>query len=198
MDLIKICYDRVPEEGDIMKLFGMVAAVLGLAAMPALAQNNYLGWPQPLEGTVLHEQDVARADAYMTITDPIAPTLAEKRVAAVTYIDDALALLDMAHDHLQDAGADALQRRLAVSELMAASGKLTTAQLLLFKDRAAARRLAPIARRVELAERLVHTAPHQAANLIARDRNAIAGLYRAQLATMGGGAGMAPLEDLSR
>lgn len=181
-----------------MKLIGTILALSSLAALPALAQDNYLGWPQPLQGTVLAEEDVARADAYTTLTDPITPTLAEKRVAAVTYIDDALALLDMAHAHLQEAEHDALLRRLALSELMAASGKLTTAQLLLFKDRAAARRLAPVALRVERAERLVARAPLQAASLIARDRPAIANLYRAQLATMGGGAGMAPREDLNR
>jgi hypothetical protein len=176
-------------------LAALVVSGLGWGASGVSAADGVMQ-PVPLEGHPLTTPDTERANAFTTITHPLTPTAAEKRVAAVTYMDDALALLELAHQHLRESASSPAVRRMALSELMAASGKVSTAQLLLFHDKEAARRVRPLAMQIELAERLCMRDPMMASRLIERDRPALAAVYTSTLATMGGGAGRVPMEPL--
>lgn len=134
--------------------------------------------------------DEARARAFQTEVPPLTPTAAEKREAAVAYMNSALALLDMARAHLRDADSSKKARMMAQAELTAASGKATVAYLMMFHDRAATARIKPLAMRLGDAERLAyHNQPLTALALVDRTQPQLATIYQDQLATMGGGAG---------
>ncbi|MDB5096158.1 MAG: hypothetical protein JWM80_579 [Cyanobacteria bacterium RYN_339] len=177
-------------------LAAMMLAGIGMGSANVQAADGEGIVAIPLEGRSLRFTDEDRANAFTTMTHPLTPSAAEKRVAAVTYMDDALALLEMARTHLREGQESPQMQRMALSELMAASGKVTTAYLLLFHDREASRRVAPLAAQIELAERVCLSHPAMAAALIDRNRPALAAIYTGQLATMGGGAGSGALEDL--
>lgn len=153
-------------------LFGAALALMAAAA-PAMAQLL------PVEG------DAQRADAFASEVPALTWTLAEDRRAAVVFLDDAMTLLELAEDRLAS-GAP------AVSELMAASGKITSAYLLLFRDRPGAEALRDLATRVGGAAPLATMAPGEAARLARDVRGLVQMAYRTQLANLGGGAGGFP------
>lgn len=162
----------------IRAITGALLAACGCAA-PALAQL------MPVE------VDSTRADAFETQAPALTWTLADDRRAAVVFMDDAMTLLALAEEHLlgQSPG-------IATPELMAASGKLTTAYLLLFRDRAAADALRGLATRVGGAAPLATMNPAEAARLARDTRGQVSMAYRTQLAALGGGAGGGFLEEL--
>lgn len=153
-------------------------AVTALAA-PASAQP----WPTDAEAM--------RVDAFSSQTPALTWTLADDRRAAVVYLDDAMTLLELAEEHLQD-----VRPATATPALMAASGKLTTAYLLLFRDRPGAAALRELATRIGGAAPLATMAPGEAARLVREIRGQVALAYRTQLAALGGGAGGGFLEEL--
>lgn len=154
-----------------------VAAMVALgAATPALAAQG----------------DAARNDALVTVSKPLTYTVHDDRQAAVTYLDDALTLLNLAV-----ASAEKGERSVARAELMSASGKLSTAHLLMFKDRAFSRDLAPLSIRAERVYEASATDLRQARRMAAELANDLRPLYRTQVAKLGGGAGRG-LEDLDQ
>ncbi len=153
-------------------------AAAGLAA-PALAQESPIAI------------DAMRSDAFETQVPALTWTLAEDRRAAVVFMDDAMTLLVIAEERLEGTNPAA-----ATPELMAASGKLTTAYLLLFRDRAGADALREIATRIGGAAPLASMNPAEAARLAREGRGQVAMAYRTQLAALGGGAGGGFMEEL--
>lgn len=144
------------------------------AASPALAAHS----------------EADRTDALVTVAKPFTPTVQDDRQAAVTYLDDALTLLQMATVHLER--GEHVQAR---TELMGASGKLTTAHLILFKDKGFSRDLAPISIRAEQAYEMAAKDADRARKMAASIRDDLRPVYRAQVARLGGGAGRG-MEDL--
>lgn len=143
----------------------------------------------------LAASEADRTDALVTVAKPFTPTVQDDRQAAVTYLDDALTLLQMATVHLER-GEHAAAR----NELMGASGKLTTAHLLLFKDKGFSRDLAPISIRAEEAYVMAAKDADRARAMAASIRDDLRPVYRAQVARLGGGAGrgMEDLDNLRR
>jgi hypothetical protein len=137
----------------------------------------------------------ARQDALVTVTKSITTTVQDDRTAAVTYLDDTLSLLSLAQAHLADGHAD--QGR---AELMSASGKLSTAHLLLFKDRDFSRAIAPLSIRAEEAYQASRHDASQARDLAEALASDLRPIYRTQTARLGGGAGSAlePLNNIRR
>ena len=157
--------------------FSLVATALTVGAVsPAMAPAD----------------TAARHDALVTVAKPLTPTIQDDRQAAVTYMDDALSLLQLANKHLTNG-----QRSLARAELMSASGKLSTAHLLLFKDKDFSRAIAPLSIRAEEAYTASAGDMGRTRTLVSRLQQDLRPLYRQQLASMGGGAGRA-LEDLDQ
>lgn len=155
----------------------LIAATLALTALAAPASA------QPASA----EDDALRVDAFTTEVPALTWTLAEDRRAAVVFLDDAMTLLQLAEERL--AGPTPAS---ATPELMAASGKITSAYLLLFRDRAAAEALRDLATRVGGAAPLATMAPGEAARLARDVRGLTEVAYRIQLANLGGGAGGFP------
>ena len=135
--------------------------------------------------------DAARSDAMTTQVPPFTWSLAEDRRAAVVFLDDAMTLLALADERL--GGLDPAG---ATAELMAASGKVTTAYLLLFRDRDGADALREVATRLGGAAPLATMDVEAARRLIADVRGQVALAYNTQLATLGGGAGGGFMEEL--
>lgn len=134
--------------------------------------------------------DAARQDAMVTVTRPFTPTVQDDRVAAMTHLDDSLTLLQLAHDHLKEG-----RTSLARAELTGVSGKLSTAHVLLFKDKRFGRDLAPLTLRVDDLFAAIARNPSAAASQVARLRDDVDAVYARQMVHLGGGAG-AVLEDL--
>lgn len=134
--------------------------------------------------------EATRQDALVTVTKPLTPTIQDDRVAAMTHLDDALSLLQIAHDHLKQG-----QTTLARAEVMGASGKISTAHVLLFKDKRFGRDLAPLTLRVDDVFAAIDRNPGAAASQVDRLRQDLDAVYDAQTAHLGGGAGRG-LEDL--
>lgn len=179
-----------------LALAAAVVAGLGMSASSARAADDVRLVAIPIEGRPIPITDQDRANAFTTVVNALTPTAADKRVAAVTYMDDALTLLDMARTHLREGQGQPEIQRMAMAELMAASGKVSTAYLLMFHDREASAKIAPLAEQIALAERICYRNPQLASSLIQRDRPRLAAIYTSTLATMGGGAGTVPLEPL--
>lgn len=177
-----------------LTLVATVVAALGIGASEVLAADGVRLVAIPIEGRPINITEQDRANAFTTQVNALTPTAADKRVAAVTYMDDALALLDMARTHLREGQGKPEIQRMAMAELMAASGKVSTAYLLMFHDRDASAKIGPLAEQIELAERMCYRNPQMATSLIERDRPKLAAVYTSTLATMGGGAGKAPKE----
>lgn len=181
----------------------MMAAV---ASTPALANEMKTDKPmgggsgtaidQPMTQERTDAMDMgmgrARADAFVTVAPTFTYTIEVDRQAAVAYMDDALVLMDLAEDSLRAGSVGP-----AKAELIGASGKLTEAQLLLFKDRQFSDRIAPLALRAQEAFDMASENPERAASIIAEVQPQVASLYDTQLATMGGGAGTGMMEDLN-
>jgi hypothetical protein len=180
-------------------------SLLALAALsaPAFAQTSVdtiqgqpdktLGQPrqpmsqtqEPMGQTETMRMDPVRRDALVSQVPSLTPTPAEKARAAAVYMDDALALLNMADAHLQ-----ANDARAARVELVAASGKLTDAYLYGFHDRRLSDRLQPLVMRSEDAlTAAVGNDLASARQAVASLQPQLASIYSSQLATMGGGAG---------
>jgi hypothetical protein len=136
--------------------------------------------------------NAARQDALVTVVRPLTPSVQDDRQAAVTYLDDSLSLLQLAYKHLTNG-----QRSLARAELMSASGKLSTAQLILYKDRAFTRALAPLSVRAEQVYQGANGDLEHTRALVSALQHDLRPLYREQVAHLGGGAGKA-LEDLDQ
>lgn len=134
----------------------------------------------------------ARQDALVTVVRPLTPSLQDDRQAAVTYMDDSLSLLQLAYKHLTNG-----QRSQARAELMSASGKLSTAQLILYKDHGFTRAIAPISIRAEQAYQAASGDLEHTRSLVSALQHDLRPLYRDQVAHLGGGAGKA-LEDLDQ
>lgn len=161
-----------------------LAAVLGLAA-PAAAEVGSASEALPMD--VVAE----RFDAYTTQVPAFTWTLAEDRRAAVVFLDDATTLLDHAEARLLGE-----QPQAAAVDLMAASGKLTSAYLLLFRDRAGSDALRDAATRLGGGAPLATMDLEGARALIAGVRTQVASVYDTQLAALGGGAGGGFMEEL--
>ena len=138
------------------------------------------------------QTEAARHDALVTVAKPLTYSVQDDRMAAVTYLDDAMTLLQLAAGHLERG-----DRATARAELMSASGKLSTAHLLLFKDRAFSRDLAPLSIRAERVYEAAARDGRSARSMAIALRDELRPLYRAQLARLGGGAGRG-LEDLDQ
>lgn len=141
----------------------------------------------PVAGPV---SDAARQDAMESVTKPLTRTVQDDRVAALTHLDDSLTLLQIAHDHLHQG-----ERGLARAEVMGVSGKLSTAHMLLFKDKAFGRDLSPLTLRIDDVFAAIDSDPKAAADQVNALRNDLLGVYNSQTAHLGGGAG-GGLEDL--
>jgi hypothetical protein len=163
---------------------------------PAAAPLNDPGTDETTPAEPGAPSEEVRSNAFTTLVPSIAPTPAEKRVVAMAYLDGTLVLLDLARAHLQDGETNATLAQLGHAELLAASGKATTAYLELFHDRPAARRLRTLALQLGRAEMLAYTDAKAAVAMIETDRPQIAEVFREELATMGGGAGGVPPQDL--
>jgi hypothetical protein len=151
-----------------------LAAAIAFAALAAPARAELL--PVGV--------DEIRSDAYTTQVPALTWTLAEDRRAAVTFLDDATTLLELAEVRL---GGD--DPATATPDLMAASGKVTSAYLLLFRDRDAAEGLREVATALGGAAPLATMSAGEARALLVRARAQVAAAYRTQLAALGGGAG---------
>lgn len=145
----------------------------------------------PMAPALAHHPAEARRDAMTTQVPALTYSLSADRQAAVTYLDDTLSLLEMAAGHLRDGYRDRGRR-----ELMSASGKLTTAYLLMFKDPAFADRVAPLVERTDAAMARIDGDRLAAAAEADALRKDLRGVYRDQLAQLGGGGAGRTLEDL--
>jgi hypothetical protein len=85
---------------------------------------------------------MANPDAFITTVPALTYSVQDDRHAAVSYLDDAVGLLDLSRDQLR--AGNTAEARIA---LMGASGKLTTAYLLNFRDHAFSQRIQPLAMR---------------------------------------------------
>jgi hypothetical protein len=127
---------------------------------------------------------VTEADAFETVTPPLTYSVAEDRQAAVTHLDDAIGLIDWANRQMSTGNLPG-----ARAAIVGASGKLTTAYLLNFRDRDFAASVQPVTLRFETALNTLETDPQAALNELSTIRNQVASAGQAQLALMGGGAG---------
>lgn len=134
-----------------------------------------------------------RQDALVTVVRPLTPTVQDDRQAAVTYMDDSLSLLQLAYKHLTNG-----QRSLARAELMSASGKLSTAQLILYKDHRFTRALAPLSIRAEQVYQAASGDTEHTRALVSALQHDLRPLYREQVANLGGGGAGKALEDLDQ
>ena len=151
--------------------------------LAALAASMALAAPAMAE-VLSTDVGAERVDAYTTQVPALTWTLAEDRRAAVVFLDDAITLLTLADERLQgDRPAG------AAPELMAASGKLTSAYLLLFRDRRGAEALRDAATRIGGGAPLATMDVEEARDLVADVRGQVAAAYNTQLAALGGGAG---------
>lgn len=168
-----------------------LALALSLLAATAVSTP---AWAQadPLEPTTMNQRTVVSVDpdAFDTLQDPLTYTMEEDRLAAVTYMDDALSLLDLAETHLKGDNVE-----IGRAALVGASGKLTNAYLLNFKDKDFSSRISPLAMRVDEALLALEQDPERAIGIISALSPQVASVYQTQIAQMGGGAG-AGLEDL--
>lgn len=126
----------------------------------------------------------AEADAFETITPPLTYSASEDRQAAVTYLDDAIGLIDWANQQLSTGNIPG-----ARAAIFGASGKLTTAYLLNFRDRGFSDTIQPVTLRFETAINNLESDPQAALNELSTIRNQVASAGRSQLAMMGGGGG---------
>lgn len=152
---------------------------------PAMIQNE----------TMIQNQNTVSAvdpDAFDTIQRPLTYTVEDDRIAAVTYLDDAIALLNLVETNIQSENME-----LARAALVGASGKLSNAYLLHFTDKQFSQDVGRLAMRADEALTQLERDPQQAAGIIVSMRTTLASAYQAQVAQMGGGAG-AGLEDLDQ
>jgi hypothetical protein len=126
----------------------------------------------------------AEVDAFETITPPLTYSASEDRQAAVTYLDDAIGLIDWANQQLSTGNMPG-----ARAAIFGASGKLTTAYLLNFRDRGFSDTIQPVTLRFETALQNLETDPQAALNELSTIRNQVASAGQSQLAMMGGGGG---------
>lgn len=125
----------------------------GLAA-PALAQSMDGAMPndqsttnQPSTMNQTQSQLTgANVNPFRTTVPPLAISPEQKRHSAVCYLDDAVGLLDLSRQQLR--AGNVKGARVA---LMGASGKLSTAYLLNFRDRAFSQRIEPLTIQVQTA-----------------------------------------------
>lgn len=155
----------------------------------SIQQDRPMNQPmtQPMERPMQQTSSAmttAEADAFETITPPLTYSEAEDRQAAVTYLDDAIGLIDWANQQLST--GNLLGARAAI---YGASGKLTTAYLLNFRDRGFSDTVQPVTLRFETALNNLESDPQAALNELSTIRNQVASAGQSQLAMMGGGAG---------
>jgi hypothetical protein len=141
---------------------------------------------------------VTTSDAFDTQVPPLTYTVAEDRMAAITYMDDALKLIELGEAAIQT--GDMMQAR---SALMGASGKLTNAYLLNFRDRQFSQQIQPLTMRIQDAVATMDTNSSTTLSSLSDLRSQVASLGEAQIASMGGGGGggmpgMAGFETLER
>ena len=163
-------------------LAALTAATLGAPALAAEA-------PMPMSQQTSSRMNTA--DAFITEVPALISNEAEARRAAIVYMDDTLALLDISRAHI-DAGNLALAR----SALMAASGKSSTAMLLNFRDREFSQRIWPLTLQVEEALNAVDISSERALALVDSLRPQMASLAETQLAQLGGGGAGAGFETI--
>lgn len=156
----------------------VLALIAGMAsASPALAQPETPNAGAPTAPSKL--------SVFQTHVPPLAVSRQAATRAAAAYMDDALALLDMAQAHLQAGDA-----RRASIELTAASGKLTDAYLFGFHDRGFSSRVQPLTLQASRAAAVAISDPQMALSLVNNVQPAVASIYTSQYASLGGGAGM--------
>lgn len=159
------------------------AAAVGLwaaSAAPGFAQSA-MTVPERVQ-TVL---DAHQQDAFYTETPALNTTPQAKRRAAVTYLDDAISLLNMAEAQLRTGAT-----REATLSLMAADGKVSDAFLYTYLDRSFADRLGPMSLGTGMALAALEQHDTQLAlAAVSRLRPALASLYDTQLGQLGGGGG---------
>lgn len=157
------------------------------ATSPAWAQADSMDPPRSMSERSVIAVD---PDAFDTLQDPLTLTIEEDRLAAVTYMDDALSLLDIAETQLKGEHVE-----IGRAALVGASGKLTNAYLLNFQDKAFSSRIGPLAMQIDEAIMALAHDPERAVGIISALTPQVASVYQTQVAQMGGGAG-AGLEDL--
>ena len=161
-----------------MRMIKTLALSLVLAATTAPA------WAQAEMETERPLRTQIERDTYETQVPPLTYSEEENRMAAALYMQDALQLLDRAEVQLRNN-----QQRQAVSALLAASGKLTTAYLELHQDREFSQQIQPLTMSAEQAVQLAERDPQQALALVSAMVPEVASLYQVQVAQLGGGAG---------
>lgn len=182
-----------------MRLKSRALALSALAAMlvaaPATAQTmdpnesttenrgTSIQQERPMQQTS-SAMTTAEADAFETITPPLTYSASEDRQAAVTYLDDAIGLIDWANQQLSTGNMPG-----ARAAIFGASGKLTTAYLLNFRDRQFSDTIQPVTLRFETALQNLESDPQAALNELSTIRNQVASAGQSQLAMMGGGGG---------
>ena len=167
------------------KVLALAAVMVAAAGAPALAQADQPVMPMNEQTSSI--RSTALSDAFETQVPALTFTAAEDRMAAITYMDDALKLIDLGQIALRDGDLNASR-----SLLMGASGKLTTAYLLNFRDRDFSNQMGPLAMRVETMMDQLDSDSQQAMVGLTNLRNQVASLAETQLATMGGGGGGMP------
>jgi hypothetical protein len=121
--------------------------VTAAMAAPALAQSvepRYDMNNQTVDQQQRRQLMGANVDAFVTTVPPLTYSVQDDRHAAVCYLDDAVGLIDLSRQQLRAGNVP-----LARVALMGASGKLTTAYLLNFRDRAFSQRVEPMTMSVQ-------------------------------------------------
>lgn len=164
-----------------------LSLLMATATTPAWAQADTIE-----ETTTMTQETVISVDpdAFDTVQDPLTYSMQDDRIAAVTYLDDAMTLIALAETHLRSQHAE-----LGRAALMGASGKLTNAYLINFRDHEFSRDIGPLATNIGEAVNVMDQDPERAVGILSSLLPQVASLYETQVAQMGGGAGMAP-EDL--
>ena len=112
-----------------MNRLALAALIVAAAGAPAIAQETMpvereRMMPETQQSQPMQQQQtsssVTTSDAFDTQVPPLTYTVAEDRLAAITFMDDALKLIELGEAAIQT--GDMMQAR---SALMGASGKLT-------------------------------------------------------------------------
>lgn len=176
-----------------MNRLALAALIVAAAGAPALAQETMpvereRMMPETQQSQPMQQQQTSSAvttsDAFDTQVPPLTYTVAEDRMAAITYMDDALKLIELGEAAIQT--GDMMQAR---SALMGASGKLTNAYLLNFRDRQFSQQIQPLTMRIQDAVATMDTNSPTTLSSLSNLRSQVASLAETQLATMGGGGG---------
>jgi hypothetical protein len=185
-----------------MNRLALAALIVAAAGAPALAQETMpverermmpeTQQSQPMQQQQQTSSTVTTSDAFDTQVPPLTYTVAEDRMAAITYMDDALKLIELGEAAIQT--GDMMQAR---SALMGASGKLTNAYLLNFRDRQFSQQIQPLTMRIQDAVATMDTNSSTTLSSLSDLRSQVASIAETQLATMGGGGGgMAGFETI--